>query len=483
MLQRSKKSAVHRSPPTSDTDFGEDWSGYRPGGRSATDTFVRGTAGLLLARPWFDSGVEYFLKRYFFPLSRLWAAAGVAKGSPERFFEAIPMSALFGSRRRVLKTLARFEKVRVKSKAMDDAWERVFFGNEEAGVDVRTASESSRLELRHQLGSMRRDFLFLTWNDVPRVKYEMPSVEAVEAIYGGAFESIEPFVEPPETMPEISVSRPLPVHGGSDRWLRFASPSERLGDTVYARVHEPEGVFNPPTIIFGHGVCVDFDHWQGLIDEAQALRGRGIRVIRPEAPWHGRRVLPGQYGGEKLVSTFPEGPLDMFMGAAREWSVLAHWARATSSGSLAFGGSSLGALTAQFVTDCASHWPERLRPDALFLVTHCGGLSDAMHDGQLVNVWGDEKLFTMNGWSRERIKSYLDLLNPKDSLCVSPDNIVSVLGSQDAVTPFQSGRDLVSRWGVPEENLFIWNRGHFTVPMTMFRDDAPLERLLRIMHQ
>ena len=45
-----------------------------------------------VARPWFDRFASWLLARYFFPLSRLWAAARAAEGSPERFYEAVPLA-------------------------------------------------------------------------------------------------------------------------------------------------------------------------------------------------------------------------------------------------------------------------------------------------------------------------------------------------------------------------------------------------------
>jgi hypothetical protein len=159
------------------------------------------------------------------------------------------------------------------------------------------------------------------------------------------------------------------------RWLRFRSPYDRVDDVVTARVHEPNGTVNPPTIIFGHGVCVDFDHWLGLIDESIRLVSLGFRVIRPEAPWHGRRSPRGFFAGERTISAFPMGIIDSMMAAVTEWSVLAHWARTRSNGPLAFGGSSLGAMTAQLVAGRAATGPRALKPDALFLVTHTADMT------------------------------------------------------------------------------------------------------------
>ena len=60
---------------------------------------------------------------------------------------------------------------------------------------------------------------------------------------------------------------------------------------------------------------------------------------------------------------------------------------------------------------------------------------------------------------------------------MDPENIVTVLGSRDTVTPFATGRALIDEWRVPPENRFIWRRGHFSVPLRMIRDRAPLRRL------
>ena len=54
--------------------------------------------------------------------------------------------------------------------------------------------------------------------------------------------------------------------------------------------------------------------------------------------------------------------------------------------------------------------------------------------------------------------------------------MISVLGRRDDVTPFAGGVELLDAWQVPSENRFIWDRGHFTVPMTMIRNNQPLVR-------
>ena len=82
-------------------------------------------------------------------------------------------------------------------------------------------------------------------------------------------------------MPQVSVSHRLGEAGGEQSyWLRFRSPSPRMNDQVIARVYEPRDAENAPTLIFGHGICVEFDHWRGLVDEVGAMVKMGIRVVR-----------------------------------------------------------------------------------------------------------------------------------------------------------------------------------------------------------
>jgi pimeloyl-ACP methyl ester carboxylesterase len=445
-------------------------------------------AGWLFGWPWLDPVASWALRRWYFPLSRLWAAASIAAGSPERFFEAAPLDPLRSRRYGLQELLTRFEESRVYAEAVDAAWHRAFF--EESGMGGPGPSpveclafERARLASRHRYHAMRWDFRKFLRPELPSVRYAIPTPEDVDAAYGAALTEPAMLFQAPDPMPEVSVSRRIPVQDGHDYWLSFQSPSARLGDRVFARVHEPAGIENPPTIIFGHGVCIEFDHWRGLIDEAGGLRGRGFRVIRPEAPWHGRRAPRGTYGGERMIATFPMGSLDLLTGAVREWAILADWARRTSSGPLSFGGSSLGAMTAQLVADRARDWPRRLRPDALLLITHCWQLDDAMQAGELMRIWGGQEMVEAQGWSEERVHAYLSLLAPGPVPGLSPDRIVTILGRRDCITPFASGLKLIDRWGVPEANRFIWDRGHFSIPVTLMRSAAPFERFCELMHE
>jgi hypothetical protein len=58
---------------------------------------------------------------------------------------------------------------------------------------------------------------------------------------------------------------------------------------------------------------------------------------------------------------------------------------------------------------------------------------------------------------------------------------VMVLGRADNVTPFAGGLALARQWQVPTENLFLRRQGHFTVALGLWRDAAPLRRLVDLL--
>jgi len=175
------------------------------------------------------------------------------------------------------------------------------------------------------------------------------------------------------------------------------------------------------------------------------------------------------------------GLLDAVLGSLQEWAVLADWSRKTSRGALAFGGTSLGAQVAQLAADRAREWPARLRPDGLFLITHCGSMGEAAQHGEIAKIVGGAEEAVKKGWRAEEVDNYAALLDPRAEPAVAPTRIVSVLGRRDIVTPFSSALHLIDGWNVPGENRFIWDRGHFSIPMTLIRNSAPIARFREVM--
>ena len=152
-----------------------------------------------------------------------------------------------------------------------------------------------------------------------------------------------------------------------------------------------------------------------------------------------------------------------------------------TSGPVAIGGSSLGAHVARLIATRAADWPERLRPDALFLITPCGRLEDAAIDGAFAEVWKTVENSARYGWTDELRTKWFDLIDPAENPVVAPEKTVAVLGSLDRVTPFPSGERLLERLGLPAENTFIRRQGHFSTPVNLVRDRAPLHRFREVL--
>ncbi len=445
---------------------------------------LRTPLGSLVARPWFDQVALRMLDQWFFPLSRLWAAARAAEGSVDRYFSATPMEPRARLRPLLEKRLNRFETVRRGVVEVEARWEDAFWGTHAPDLAALAEIEHQRLFTRNGYNTLRRLFVPVRMGSkVPAINWQTPSPAEVEAIYGPLANDPAQAFRIADPMPKVVQSRCIERDGRRDYWLRFTSPSARMDDQVIARVLEPMDVENPPTIILGHGICVEFDHWRGLTDEADALVAMGLRVIRPEAPWHGRRVPPGRYGGEQFIATAPLGALDLFTSAVKEWAVLIDWCRNSTNSPVAIGGTSLGAMTAQLVADKSRHWPAHLQPDALLLITHCGRIEDAVVEGSLGRVWGIAERTEALGWTPELIARYAPLINPENQPVMPPENIVSVLGSHDDVTPYESGKALLERWKIPEANRFTWRCGHFSVPLAMLRDHRPLTHFSQLLKQ
>ena len=441
---------------------------------------MRGPLGGLFTLPWFDRASMYFLREYYLPLSRLWAAADAAHGSTERFCELTGIEPRPAERDRLARTLFGFEVSRTRVDTIDAAWREAFFGDDPAHSDALAVIEKARKEAQQAHNLMRRDLRYLLRFKPPTSSYDIPTREQVATHYGDILSAPENFFSLPPDLPRVERSRDFAAADGRQYWIRFTSPSPRTGDTAYARVHEPVGVENPPSLIYGHGICVEFDYLEGLVDEVDVLCRLGFRVVRPEAPYHGRRRPEGFYGGEYISATSPLGVIDTFTAAVAERAVLMDWCRRTSSGPVTMGGNSLGALISQLLSGQARNWPAQLRPDALLLIMHCAKIEDALIHGSIARLFGALEAKHERGWSVASVAQYFGALDPPQQAPIDAGNIVSVLGRRDVATPFASGLELLDRWQVPAGNRFIWPQGHFSLPIALTRNDAPLRRFRRV---
>lgn len=406
--------------------------------------------------------------------------ADESHGSVAKFIEIAQIEPSTRQYERLGKVIFRFEVSRARVNAIDAAWRSAFFGDQHPVPADLAAIEAARKKAHQAHNIMRRDLRFLLHFKPPTSRYEIPSQGVVETDYGTIRNNPESYFAVPDKMPLVEQSRHFAAADGNQYWIRFLSPSIRTNDTVYARVHEPAGIENPPTIIYGHGICVEFDYLEGLVDEVDVLCRLGFRVVRPEAPFHGRRRPVGFYGGEYISATSPLGVLDTFTASVTERAVLMDWCRRTSEGPVTMGGSSLGALITQLVVGQSNHWPEHLCPDALLLIMHCSKIEDALIHGSIAKLFGALEAKHERGWSVANVAEYFQALDPPALPSIDAGNIVSILGNRDQATPYAGGLDLVDRWQLPQANRFIWPQGHFSLPIALTRNDAPLRHFQQI---
>ena len=250
---------------------------------------------------------------------------------------------------------------------------------------------------------------------------------------------------------------------------------------AWAQVVTPADVQDPPTLVFPHGICQEREFWDFSPDPVASLVAAGVRLVLPEAPYHGRRRLAGCYGGEPFLARAPLGGLDFCQAAVAEVARLLAWARETTAGPVALGGVSLGAITAQLAASAARHWPEEMRPDALLLLTTSGDMSGMMLEGGLSQALGLPTRLREADWTRETLGPWLSLVEPGDAPGLAPEQVVMVLGEADTITPYGGGLALAERWGVPQANRFISPRGHFTAYFGVAGEPAPLRHFLEVL--
>jgi len=427
-------------------------------------------AGLWL-RPWFDRAALNLIAQWFLPLSRAWAAAMAAEGQAERFWHEIGGAPARGDRL-ALGALRLVARRRRDYEAAAAAWEEAFFSEVPPAVAARVQAEVARRRAAQRLMMSRAAFVPLAMRGLlPALRYDIPPLDEMalrhgHRLAGPAFPAPVPAA--------VETSRGVPGLFEKQYWLRFASEVAGRPDLAWARVFEPEAAVEPPTLIFLHGITMEMEFWPDSRDPIPLLTRRGIRVVRVEGPWHGRRRLEGFYGGEPALARAPVGMVDLFQAWVGEIGQLIGWARETSSGPVAVAGISLGALTAQLVASAAADWPEALRPDAAMLCCTSGDVTATIGDSGLAQALGLPKLLSQRGWTPSAVAHWRRLAEPGPTPGLPADRIVMVLGAQDVVTPYKGGLQLAERWGVPETNRFVWAGGHFSAGLGLMADEGPI---------
>jgi hypothetical protein len=442
-------------------------------------------------QPWIDPVVLGALRRWYFPLSRLWAAANAADGDVDRFF-AEPGAPEDGpwSRRIAGSVLPRHEGARRRAASERQRWEAAAFGSEPVPTAVLARLDSARRRAASLHLATRGLFYPLLFpRRAPPAAWGIPAPLAVDTAYGAGRGDPAAVYAVPAAMPLIEVSHPTARRGRTERWLRFPTPHAPLAaragcETVYTRVVEPEGCTpDTPTVIAGNGLCIETDILVESVDPARVLAPLGFRVVETVSPYHGLRTQTGTYGGEPFFAAAPLGTLDLIVGQTRETAVLIDWCRRQFSGPLAVAGISMSSFVAQQLAVRCHDWPQALRPDGLLLVSHSGRIEEVTFSGSLIRALGLTRWLTAAGWTRETLMRWEGLLNPSGQPGLPSGRIVSVLGIADRLLPFETGQEVARAWSLPPANVFELNVGHLAMPVALMRDSRPMLRLKAIMQE
>jgi hypothetical protein len=434
---------------------------------------LRVALGRVLFRPWFDRAALLTLGRWVFPASRLWAAAELAGSDVAKFIDLTP--ALPGVRlnKALLQlSLDGLSRLRDSAAKAEDQWEKVFFAYRSA-QDVLERAETARLRSGRRYLAARVRFMGLARRaDVPAVRWAIPTeAEARDALREALAAPDQAFAAPEP--PVFVTSRKLRKASRTEYVLRAALPGS---GRLQARVFEPTGLRNLPTVIHCHGFGMEPDHINNAFDEFVPLVRAGVRLVRVTAPFHGARRERGTWSGEPFLACVPVGAVQALGCAVRELAVLIGWARATGDGPVALSGVSMGALTAQLAAVQMRHWPASQRADALLLVGTSDRLDRIAFESTLTGALGLADALRAQGWTAEGLRRFGLLTNPEGEPAIAPDSIFVVLGTADDVTPFDGGVALAARWRVPAVNQFHRPQGHFSLSQGLIPDNAPLLR-------
>ena len=434
----------------------------------------------LIARPYLDKLVLAISKKYFFPTSYIWSLINKSHYDYEKFTQIIIDNCNCDiNEHKILNIMNKVEKRSLKADLAKENWNEYFFGSKKANNIKLQTVEEQRLRYTDSFFQSRFLLSFTIKNlDLKKIKMSIKTEEEVQKVYKQP-SSQSDSLKIDSDYPEVEVSKKIDEALYTKFWIKFKSPSSKVSEYAYAIVNEPKGVKNPPTLIFGHGIFVEFDHWKTMIDETVELVKNGIRVIRPESPWHGRRVEDKKFGGFDFLDEAPLSYIKFYEAAVNEWHIMSRWAKERGCSKLAFGGSSLGAQTAQLVSLKSKSWEKEYRPEVLFLLTHCSNLSKSAEP--LFKMWGINERLAKNHWNQEKLEKWAQLIEPIGDMPISSDNIISILGKTDIITPFAEGVKLLDDWKVPQSNRFYWDMGHFGVPLMLLINKEPIKLFLKRM--
>jgi hypothetical protein len=112
-----------------------------------------------LAQPWFDPTALWTMTRWYMPLSRAWAAAGVSGGSLDRFQAELPIERIGPAARLGLaRALQRTAELKNRLADAEARWNEVFFAARPVPGSVLFNAERMRRRASHSYMLCRSGF-------------------------------------------------------------------------------------------------------------------------------------------------------------------------------------------------------------------------------------------------------------------------------------------------------------------------------------
>jgi hypothetical protein len=315
-------------------------------------------------------------------------------------------------------------------------------------------------------------------HSVSPFRWAIPTPDDVERIHGERRRDPDRAYMPPDLAAPIAISPWITEAMTRTAWLRFSSPSLRLGDVATARITEPTRGAIRGTVVVCNGLCIEPELYpRDIASLDKPFLARGIRVINLCSPFHGRRTPHDAFGGEMFVANAPLGTLDLFLGAAAELQLLIAWAARNFGRPIGLAGLSMGALVTQLVISRGAHDGDA-RPDGAVLITHGDDLLAITFAGGLSTGLGLDRKLRAKGWNEATFEPWRALFEPSDELRIDPVGVVSVRARHDLVMPFTPTLPTLDAWRIAPSNRFVLRASHFSLPAIMSTDPAPLDRFV-----
>src|ERR1044072_2629924 len=246
------------------------------------EVLFRSPLGALLARPWVDQAGLLGLKRWYFPLSRLGAAANVAGDDTVRFRDEIGAPIAAWPEPYLRSVLARNAARKAAAEAARSTWETSLFGDA-PDRDCLLLDRRRRAAATRHLATRASFYPLLFPIRPPSARWEIDQPARVEHDLGAAIARPDRLYDVAVDVGTVAVSPPVMRDGLCEYWLRAPTPAPRLhlrpgSEMLYARVTEPADAAPGPTLIFGTGLCLEFELLTVARGPATRLADLGWRV-------------------------------------------------------------------------------------------------------------------------------------------------------------------------------------------------------------